>query len=1216
MKKLILFLVFIAFNSNVNSQVFVNRVYQDISANPVFNPVLNAFGVNWSKSITNTNNELITVGHTTVSGQGENLYLEKRGGGGNLIFSISKNTTSTNNDYGIDVLEPSPGGDIYVCGVTDNSTSNNFDIIIYRYSSTGSLLDSAQYDNGLNYNDIVSALTVDASGNIVLAASTKVSNGTYDYLALKYSSNLSYVNSNTYDYSGLDDAAIGLEINSINGNICVIGASASTSITGEYAVAYFDGTSLGYLSDERSSIPGTALDQPLSYCKNSSNDIFMTGKAWNGTNFDIKTIKISSTYSLSWSSPLDIKGFDDVGTSIALDPVNGNIIVGGFATNSNNVKELMCLRLDASTGTVITSHDQISENSSGDAFVKAVTTNALGDVYFIGEEKGNSGNRQVIIGKIKSNGQQSWQRKVTNNNYNVNASDIELASDGICIISILDSSVVKYIETKYSELELDTNLVYASNGKPAFKKNELIVRFSPSVLDSNAIDNKIGTANKTFANLNYYLAPTPYSQFMSAINADCSECPIKAIKVFPYLTTTFTTTTSQLGENVNVPDFWTTLLLVFPDNTNLQQVCQDLEDIPNVVGYSHPNFVAKISNATDGTAGPSTVTATDPLLGNQYSLYGHGAFPNAGIGIIDAWTVDGNAGQPYIRGGVFDTGIEWRHEDFGWDGINDSTSRVKDGWDFRHSANFRTRQYPDYSNHGTDGASIIGAIRGNSVGIAGIAGGNTAWAHDGVSLYSLGILELMDSLIYLNFVADAMVTSCFKNLISPYAYGLNFQNHSWRFDNFSATTWNLDTNINLMTDAAHFVNRLKVTIIAARGNEGVNNRCIPATIHDDWILNVGGTSYDGEYIHLGVNSTIFSASYGRDIDIAAPASESIIVSCAASSSANPNYTTYTHFRGTSAAAPHVSGGVALLMGYMNDSIANYKNLAPEDCEHILQYSATDVGVTGPDSLTGYGRLNIGAAMRLVEKPFYTLYHFGTNSLTPYSMQISMPYGNTTTTVNLTERFQKVNQAPLAKGKYSIKTFKIDAIINHSLTFPTDSIKYYWKRPSSSALMPLFINNKLQPREDFIINSLTSSNANVTGYTYQIYDSTGTTVYGWIPCDTNFNCTNLGSLFEYSLLTKNTALGINENSKVLKEINLYPNPSNHIQTLEINCAIESKCEITIMDLLGRNVVNLYQGKLVFGKNKIITNISELKSTIYFYAIKIDNYTYYKKFIKTE
>ena len=334
MKKLILSLVFIAFNGNVNSQVFVNRVYQDISANPVFNPVLNSFGVNWSKSITNSNNELITVGHTTVSGQGENLYLEKRGGGGNLIFSISKNTTSTNNDYGVDVFEPSPGGDIYVCGVTDNSTSNNYDIIIYRYSSNGSLLDSAQYDNGLNYNDIVSALTVDGSGNIVLASSTQVSNGTYDYLVLKYSSGLSFVNSNTYDYSGLNDAAIGLEINTINGNICIVGASASTSTTAEYAVAYFDGTTLGYLSDERSSIPGTALDQPLSYCKNSSNDIFVTGKAWNGTNFDIKTIKISSTYSLSWSSPLDIKGFDDAGTSIALDPVNGNIIVGGYATNS------------------------------------------------------------------------------------------------------------------------------------------------------------------------------------------------------------------------------------------------------------------------------------------------------------------------------------------------------------------------------------------------------------------------------------------------------------------------------------------------------------------------------------------------------------------------------------------------------------------------------------------------------------------------------------------------------------------------------------------------------------------------------------------------------------------------------------------------------------------------------------------------------------------
>jgi hypothetical protein len=521
-------------------------------------------------------------------------------------------------------------------------------------------LDSAQFDNGgLNYNDFASSISIDANGNVIVGGSTQTSNGTYDYLVIKYQSNLNFLSSNTYDYNGLDDIAIGAVVNSMNGDVSIIGASASTSITAEYVVAVFNGTSLSYLSDERSSIPGTTLDQPIAFCKNTANDIFITGKVWNSTNFDIKTIKISSTYSLTWSSPIDVNGFDDAGNSITVDPQNGNVIIGGYATNSNNVKELVCLRLDATTGTVIAGHEQMSENSNGDSFIKALATNTLGDVYFVAEEKGNSGKRQVIIGKIKGNGQQSWQRKVMSAGYNIYASDIETSGDGICIISILDSSVTKYIETKYAELELDTSVMYSTSGKPIFKKNELIVRFMPTVLDSAAIDNKIGTASKTFANLNYFLTPTAYSQFMSAINDHCAECPIKAIKIFPSLNTTFTTTTSRLGQNVAVPDFWATLLLQFPINTNLQQVSNDLASIPTIVAYSHPNFIATLPQISASATAPSTVTSpTDPHYPAQHSLHNFGVYPNADINIDDAWGIVQSGGSSFVKG-VYVVKLKW-----------------------------------------------------------------------------------------------------------------------------------------------------------------------------------------------------------------------------------------------------------------------------------------------------------------------------------------------------------------------------------------------------------------------------------------------------------------------------------------------------------------------------------------------------------------------------
>jgi len=1208
----------------LNSQIFVNRVYQEVSGNPVFNPVLNPFGINWSKSITNANNELITVGHTTISGQGENLFLEKRNSTGGIIFSVNKNTTGSNNDYGVSLIEASLGGDIYVCGATDNGSSSDYDIIIYRYNASGVLQDSAQFDGGSNLNDLPSCLTIDGSGNVLIGGSTEVSTASYDYLILKYSSSLSFINSNNYDYTGLNDIAIGIEINSSNGDISLIGASASSSATAEYAVAVFVGTSLSYLSDERSSIPGTALDQPLAYCKDASNNIYITGKAWNGSNFDVKTIKISSTYSLSWSAPIDLHGFDDGGTAISIDPVNGNIIVGGYATKSNSIKELICLRLNANTGTVITNHYQSSENTSGDAFIKALTTNTLGDVYFVGEEKGNSGKRQTLIGKIKSNGQQSWQRKVLSNNYDMIASDIELSSDGVSIISILDSTVTKYVTTKFSEFELDTNIHYYGNGIPMYKKDELIIRFLPSALDTSFIDNTIGTAINSFGDLNDFMKPTPYTQFMNAIEATCTECSIKAVKVFPDLPTTLSVTTSRLGETIAVPDFWTTLLLKFPANTNLLQIINNIEPLTNLIAYSHPNFIGEINSSTgsdpnSGIAGPSTPTL-DPKFYRQFSLWnGSPASYTAGnINYLEALQVDNKAGQSFVRGGIFDTGVEWRHEDFDYSSTNINNSIIKDGWYFFNNVNTKTLQLPDYKGHGTSVASIIGAVRNNTLGIVGIAGGDHLTNHDGVSLYDLNILAGNNGVsvpTYINYIADAMVSSCFSSnqSNSNYAYKLNFQNHSWGFGS-RYPPWNNSTNIDLITDAVHFVNRMKVTIIASRGNEGNDSICLPATAHDEWVLNVSGTGIDGAWLN-GSNGGL--SNYGRDVDISAPGSVFNVYTC----DTGYTFSKYSPFSGTSASAPHVSGVVALLMGYMNDSTDNYKNLSPEDCEEIIQRSAIQNFSVIPNLYTGYGRLNAGAAMRMVEKPYRKLYHFGTNTLTPYT--ITKTVYSSSNTVRLTENYNSniVNFPDIPKGKYIMKTFEINATVNHGAIAVLDSMQYYWPRPSSSFVFPLFSSapHTLQPREKVIITNMSPTTASLKGYVYQVWDTLGNPK-GWIPCDTSFSAlytgtNSVGTLMEYSVFEKNILLGMKENDVQEKAlIKLFPNPSSGKQSIEIDTPKESHCIIELYDITGRLLKRVFNGKIKAGKSEIENNIGGLTNSMYIYYIKIDDNVTFKKLIK--
>lgn len=63
---------------------------------------------------------------------------------------------------------------------------------------------------------------------------------------------------------------------------------------------------------------------------------------------------------------------------------------------------------------------------------------------------------------------------------------------------------------------------------------------------------------------------------------------------------------------------------------------------------------------------------------------------------------------------------------------------------------------------------------------------------------------------------------------------------------------------------------------------------------------------------------------------------------------------YTGASGTSLSAPHVVGGLALLL-------SAYPGLSPAQQEDALQFSAFDLGAAGPDDYYGYGRLDLPAA---------------------------------------------------------------------------------------------------------------------------------------------------------------------------------------------------------------------------------------------------------------
>jgi hypothetical protein len=156
---------------------------------------------------------------------------------------------------------------------------------------------------------------------------------------------------------------------------------------------------------------------------------------------------------------------------------------------------------------------------------------------------------------------------------------------------------------------------------------------------------------------------------------------------------------------------------------------------------------------------------------------------------------------------------------------------------------------------------------------------------------------------------------------------------------------------------------------------------LPPCLEPHKIISVGA------YDHTKKKAS--RSSYGQQMDLLAPGPDALSGSKASQTPENIVYSTLwynlgTHywdiFGGTSAAAPHVSGALALLHNY---AVENDMTMYPEDYEGILKASATDVTgspyLNNYDHNSGWGNLYLRQMFFMLQNG-YKLYHYTVDSL--------------------------------------------------------------------------------------------------------------------------------------------------------------------------------------------------------------------------------------------
>jgi subtilisin family serine protease len=364
--------------------------------------------------------------------------------------------------------------------------------------------------------------------------------------------------------------------------------------------------------------------------------------------------------------------------------------------------------------------------------------------------------------------------------------------------------------------------------------------------------------------------------------------------------------------------------LTLPPGRSAEEVIQQLAKRPGV-SFAEQNWVLQ-----------TQATSNDPAVGNGslWGLYGESSSPANAFGsqAAEAWS-RGFTGSGSVVVGIIDEGVQYGHADLsGNAGVNpgeiagnglddDGNGYIDDrnGWDF--NTNDASVYDGLADDHGTHVAGTIGAQGGNGLGVAGVN-----WD---VSLLSAKFLGDSGGTI-----ANAIkAVDYFTDLKTRHGLNLVATNNSWGGGGFSQGLY----------DAIARANAANIFFVAAAGNSSTSTLSYPAAYDLPNVIAVASLDSNG-----GLSSfSNFSSSW---VDLGAPG--------AAIYSTLPN-NTYGTYSGTSMAAPHVTGALALMA-------AAYPTATLAQLKQALLESVLPTSSLAGKSATG-GRLDAnGAISRLAQ----------------------------------------------------------------------------------------------------------------------------------------------------------------------------------------------------------------------------------------------------------
>lgn len=276
-----------------------------------------------------------------------------------------------------------------------------------------------------------------------------------------------------------------------------------------------------------------------------------------------------------------------------------------------------------------------------------------------------------------------------------------------------------------------------------------------------------------------------------------------------------------------------------------------------------------------------------------------------------------------IKVGIIDSGIDYNHPDL--------KDNYMGGYNFADNNSDPYDQ--DSISHGTHVAGVI-AAKDNGTGVVGVA--------PSASLYAIKVFGANGS--------GGDLSTIIAGIEWAIDNGMNVVNLSFGVDPLLAQM--MPEVFRPLKEACDLAYQKGIVLVAAAGNEGRGRVAIPAAY--DSVIAVTATDNADQ---RAVFNPSMSSNFGPEIELAAPGTD--IKSTVKGGG-------YALLSGTSQAAPHVTGAVAVAMS-SGIKDANGDGFTADDVRQRLASTATDLGTPARDTIFGWGLVDLAAATAPADK---------------------------------------------------------------------------------------------------------------------------------------------------------------------------------------------------------------------------------------------------------